>query len=139
MQSESVSLPPGPLPIRWRSGMVLVVDDQPQLGELLHLGLSSRGIESLVAISPAEALDLASRYPIALLVTDLKMPGMTGIELAARVRQLQVRVPVILVSGAPDAGSLVIEPHSAFLAKPFSLRDLAAAATSLMVRQATAG
>jgi DNA-binding response OmpR family regulator len=119
--------------------MVLVVDDEPQLGELLHIGLSHRGIESLVAVSPAEALDLASRYPIALLVTDLQMPGMTGIELAARLRRLQARVPVILVSATPDAGSLVIEPPSAFLAKPFSLRDLAATATSLMVQQATAG
>jgi hypothetical protein len=41
-------------------------------------------------------------------------------------------VPVILVSGSLHAHTLVIEPPSAFLAKPFALRDLAATATSLM-------
>ncbi|HYO44376.1 MAG TPA: response regulator [Candidatus Limnocylindrales bacterium] len=72
------------------------------------------------------------RYPIALLVTDLMMPGMNGIELAGKLRRFQPSVPVILVSMTPDAGILGIEPPAAFLAKPFSLRDLAAMAASLM-------
>jgi DNA-binding response OmpR family regulator len=112
--------------------MVLIVDDDPLLRALMHRALAHHGIEPLVAVAPAEAVRLAGRYPVALLVTDLMMPGMTGIELVDRVRRLQARVPVLLVSGTPDAGTLVIEQPSAFLAKPFSLRDLAASAASLM-------
>jgi len=133
--SELTSWPRRAMP----KGMVLLVDDEPALGEMLHESLSQRGFRALVAVSPAEALDLAQRYPIALLVTDLMMPGMTGIELAARVRQLQAQVPVILVSGSPEAGTLAIVPPSAFLAKPFSLGDLAATAASLMAIAAQPG
>lgn len=60
------------------------------------------------------------------------MPGGTGVELASRVRACQTGVPLILVSSDPDAGGAAIAAPSAFLRKPFSLRDLTVIASSLL-------
>lgn len=115
-----------------RPGLVLVVDAEPLVGEMIHRALATHGFEPIVASSPEEAIEIARRHPIALLVTDLMMPGMTGIELASQLRSLHGRVPVILMSGTPDAAALAIDPPSTFIAKPFALAALASAAASLI-------
>jgi CheY-like chemotaxis protein len=98
----------------------------------MHRALAHVGLPALVALGPAEALSLAVRYPITLLVTDFTMPGMTGVELADRIREAHPRIPVILVSGSPDASRLLISPPSAFLPKPVSTGQLADALASLV-------
>lgn len=107
-----------------RAGVVLIVDDDPLVGEIMRRAVTRAGRDVLLAGSPAQALELAASHPIAILVTDLTMPEMTGIELARRIREQHPTLPVILVSASPEASALAIDSPSWFLAKPFPLRVL---------------
>lgn len=97
---------------------------------MIRRALLRFGHDVLLADSPAEAITLADRYPVSLLVTDFMMPGMTGVELAGRVRDRHPAVPVILVSASPEAARLTIGSPSSFLARPFSMGELARAVAS---------
>lgn len=95
------------------------------------MALGTQGWHAIAANTPYEAASIARDLPIDVLVTDLIMPGMSGPELAALVRAQRGALPVVLVSGWPEASSLVVEQPFAFLAKPFRLQALFAAVTSL--------
>src|SRR5437870_2635426 len=77
---------------------VLVVDDERKMRRLLQILLERMGIDSVAAESGEEALDRFQAEKIDLVLTDLKMPGMSGLELLARVRELDADVPVIVLT-----------------------------------------
>lgn len=79
--------------------LVFVVDDEPVITETLKAILNRSGVATICANCGADAADLASVVPPNLLITDYRMPGMTGIELAARVKQLAPQCEIILFSG----------------------------------------
>lgn len=83
------------------SGTVLVVDDEPILGEMLQRMLSSIGYEVLLCSSSTEALEVFTqqRARITLVLTDMTMPVMNGVELARRIKQLSPAMPVVLCTG----------------------------------------
>src|SRR5882724_11745338 len=77
---------------------VLVVDDERRMRRVLQIQLERMGIDSVAAESGEEALDRFQAEKIDLVLTDLKMPGMSGLELLARVRELDADVPVIVLT-----------------------------------------
>src|SRR5439155_375163 len=77
---------------------VLVVDDERKMRRLLQILLERMGIDSVAAESGEEALRCFQAEKIDLILTDLKMPGMTGLELLAKLRELDADVPVILLT-----------------------------------------
>jgi CheY-like chemotaxis protein len=105
---------------------VLAVDDEPDLLEAIRRILGRRGHTVLTATGPAEALDLAQRHDggIDLLLTDLRMPGGTGTELAVRATQARPGLAVLFMSGLADAGVTEL-PEASTVAKPFTPRSLA--------------
>jgi CheY-like chemotaxis protein len=78
---------------------VLVVDDDPVVHRALTRFLTSRGYRILAARTPGEALFIAKHEQIAVVITDLIMPEMTGYDLVARIEKLQPAVQVIYMSG----------------------------------------
>jgi len=104
---------------------VLLVDDQRQVTRMLRssLELSGRSYEILDVASAEEALREMERGPVDLIVTDLRLPEMSGLELIARIRQTNPRMHAILVTGQPtrqveaQARSLGVV---AFIPKPIS-------------------
>jgi CheY-like chemotaxis protein len=84
---------------------VLIVDDALEFGRLLQTALAVLGHGMAVAVVPSaeEALLEAGRYPVDLLVSDYRLPGMTGFELARKIRAQQPKVKVIVVTGMTDA------------------------------------
>src|SRR5262245_49268532 len=76
---------------------ILVVDDEPQIGRVLRRSLSARGYEVQVAVNGEEALDVFNTWTPDLVITDLSMPHMGGIELCRRIRAIS-RVPIIVLS-----------------------------------------
>ncbi len=99
---------------------VLVVDDEPVVRNLVCTVLASRGLEPIGAADGIEALRaLEARRPaIGLVISDVRMPGITGIELAHLLRNEQPDLPVLLISGhLPDGPAALSFP---FLPKPFS-------------------
>jgi CheY-like chemotaxis protein len=112
----------GPL----RQRLALVVDDEASVGALVARVLYSLGWRAVVTTAPADAEALAREIEVDLLVTDLDMPGMSGTDLAASLRRQRAGLPVVLVSGWPEAATLRLDPPFAFLPKPFhigSIRD----------------
>ena len=76
---------------------ILIVDDEPQLTRVLHTGLKSHGYDVRVAADGITALEIFEGWPPDLIVTDLSMPGMGGLELCRRLRSTSP-VPIIVLS-----------------------------------------
>jgi hypothetical protein len=92
--------------------------------------LQSHGYNVLEAADPEAALLRSGEYVgvIHLLLTDVVMPGMTGPELAGRIKQSRPRMEVVFMSGYSERALLdrqVMESAGAYLAKPFSPKSLA--------------
>ncbi|HET9838231.1 MAG TPA: PAS domain S-box protein [Candidatus Angelobacter sp.] len=117
------------LPIPGGSETILLVEDEQALRHVGEEFLRSKGYEVLVAENGVEALEifLGGNRPIQLLVTDLIMPHMGGMELARRAAAYKPELPIIFVSGysgrAMSPGSLA--ERQSFLQKPFSMATLA--------------
>jgi two-component system response regulator AtoC len=77
---------------------VLVVDDERKMRRVLQILLERMGVESAVADSAEEAVERFEQEQIDLVLTDLRMPGASGIDLLGRVRELDPEVPVIVMT-----------------------------------------
>ncbi len=103
---------------------ILVVDDDEDVREVLAETLEHFGYGVVQAASGEEALPmLAGGHNIGLMITDVRMPGMSGLELAEHVRREYAGVKIIVTSGY----FLPQQVHDRFLRKPFQMRDLASA------------
>jgi two-component system, NtrC family, response regulator HydG len=106
---------------------VLVVDDAPVTLELLSRSLEGKGYLTFVAPDVAAAVGVLEREPVDLLVTDLKMPGASGLELTRHVRAHHPDTEVILITGYPTVESAVQAVKMGaeeYLPKPFTQREL---------------
>jgi two-component system cell cycle sensor histidine kinase/response regulator CckA len=103
-------------------GTILVVEDDLLVRELLRMFLEKEGYTVVTASDGEEGLLVYKRHQpnIALLLTDVRMPRMNGVDLADRVLQLDSHLPVVFMSG--DAPRLNL--RSTCLAKPFNSADL---------------
>jgi len=109
---------------------VLVVDDDAEAGQALVTILDKIGCEPSFCEGAAEALQLQADEPemFDLVITDLNMPHVSGLELAAKLRERGYQKPIVLVSGrpqdapAPERARLGID---LVLSKPFTLREVA--------------
>ncbi len=109
---------------------ILLVEDEPIVRALTRELLEARGYSVAEASSPEEALALAVREPVDLLLTDVVMPGMNGRRLAASLRRDRPSLPVVYTSGYSDDAALregSLEPGARFLQKPYTGDDLARA------------
>ena len=77
---------------------ILVVDDEEGLRRVTQLKLQQAGYDASTAADGQSALDLLARHPQDLVITDMKMPGMSGIELLGRIREEYPEIIVILVT-----------------------------------------
>jgi CheY-like chemotaxis protein len=101
---------------------ILVVDDEQEVREILAEALGDFGYSVVTAASGEEALPvLRNGDKIQLLITDVRMPGMSGLELADEVRREWPEVKVVLISGY-----FLPQPvQQRFLKKPFHMKELA--------------
>lgn len=113
----------------------LVVDDQPLVGQSICRALDSVGCHAVYFESVTEALDVLSRESgFDILVSDVVMPGMSGPQLAARVRLIYPDIAVLLISGYLAGQDTDSEE---FLAKPFSVGALLEAVAGAFAKAAT--
>jgi CheY-like chemotaxis protein len=99
---------------------ILVVDDDPMILEHAAGMLEELGCRVITSPSGSDALRVLKERPeITTLLTDVQMPGMSGIELADRVRQIRSDLRIVFASGRERVGD---QP---FLHKPFSRAQLA--------------
>lgn len=109
---------------------ILLVEDEPAVRALIERVLGRLGYQVLSAGNPAEAQALFQRQreEIALLLTDVMMPGQTGVELARDLRQTKPGLKVVFISGymhREDLAKAVLGSGSPFVQKPFQPSELA--------------
>ena len=107
---------------------ILVVDDEPQITRVLRTTLSSHGYEIRVANDAEAALDVVKDWPPELIITDLSMPDIDGIELTKRVRN-KSEVPIIVLSVRGEERSKIAALDAGaddYVTKPFSMNELLA-------------
>ncbi|AKT39659.1 sigma-54-dependent transcriptional regulator [Chondromyces crocatus] len=115
------------MPDRARAPHVVVVDDKIAMAEMLADGLVDRGFSAVAVATGAQALAQIEAEPVDALVTDLRMPGMDGVELLAAARRAAPDLPVIVMTayGAVDTAIESIRRGAYhYLTKPFKLDEL---------------
>jgi putative two-component system response regulator len=106
---------------------ILVVDDEPKICEFLGILLGREGYRTASAYSAAEALALIERNSYALVLTDLKMPGMDGFELITRLKKIRPDLPVIMITGYATVETAVQALRYGvddYVTKPFNIDEL---------------
>jgi two-component system, cell cycle sensor histidine kinase and response regulator CckA len=99
---------------------VLVVDDEETIRTFVADLLASKGYNVIAAKTAEEAFELAKEYkePLHLLLSDIQMPGMTGVELAGQISRKRPEIKVLLMSGL-EGGLLALNDGWHFIHKPF--------------------
>ena len=127
---------------------ILVVDDEVEVGEAIRQVLERAGYAVTVASNVATGLDAVARQPPDVVITDIIMPRVHGVELIKMLRERYPRIRVVAISGGGSFGPLAYKPDAisthAYLAaareagaeeiltKPFDLMDLLAAVRRLL-------
>jgi CheY-like chemotaxis protein len=112
---------------------ILFVDDESHIVSAAEDTLNDHGYKVIASTDPVKALDLFTQHreDISLVITDIVMPQLDGIELIRRIRSLEPDVKIIAISGykkhVEDKKGVENKERVSFLQKPFEVRDLLAA------------
>lgn len=109
------------------SKTALIVDDEPDLTEVISFQLNQMGIRTLEAHSGTEAWNIFVENPgIDLVISDVRMPSGDGIDLTKKIRKHQPSVPIVLMSGFADVMEDEAKEMGAavLLQKPMDLSDI---------------
>ncbi|WP_018661233.1 response regulator [Heyndrickxia acidiproducens] len=122
-----------------RQANILIVDDQFGIRILLTEVLQKEGYETFQAANGVQALDIAKNHRIDLVLLDMKIPGMDGIEILKRLKEIKPDIRVIIMTAygeldmiqeAKDLGALT------HFAKPFDINDIRQAAKKYLPMKA---
>ena len=106
---------------------ILVIDDQPAVADVIHDALSESGYTVTVAASAAEGLSEMARERADLVILDLGLPDMPGLDLLDRVHLEWPKVPVVILSGTEDpvlAQRTLAHGAADYVTKPFDIERL---------------
>ena len=118
---------------------ILVVDDEPQLTRVLRTGLKSRGYDVRVAADGLAGFEAFSDWHPNLVITDLAMPNMDGLELCRRIRAMS-QAPIIVLSAKGEEKTKIEALDLGaddFVTKPFGIDELLARVRASLRRAAT--
>lgn len=106
---------------------ILVVDDELLIRDLLYDFFSSQGWDIVVADGGQKAVQFLKNQQFDLVLTDLKMPDMDGLDLTGKLRSLYPDLPVIIMTGFPSFDSAVAALRNKvedYIVKPFNINQL---------------
>jgi DNA-binding response OmpR family regulator len=110
-------------------GTILVIEDEPGIVDFLERGLKAHGFEVSSALDGATGTDKALHEDIDLVVLDMMLPGRTGLEVLATLRDAKPTLPVIVLTARGEVEHRITGLDAGavdYLTKPFSLSELAA-------------
>ena len=120
---------------------VLIADDEPVVLNMTALFLQKAGYASLKAADGHQALEIFQANPhLDALISDIRMPGMTGFELGRAVRAVDTSMPILLMSGfaghtREESQGLFEQQNIQYLPKPFTADQLIASVEMLFAMQ----
>lgn len=109
-------------------GRILVIDDEPQITRVLRASLSAQAFDVRTANDPEEGLRLFAEWKPDLVITDLMMPGMSGVEVCRAIRATS-STPIVVLSVREHERSKIEALDSGaddYVTKPFSIQELIA-------------
>ena len=108
------------------TGVVLVVEDDPVIRDVMREELEAQGLHALEASSGEEGLLLLETWDVDVVLMDLRMPGMNGIETSIAIKQRFPKLPIVLCTVCDESYVRRFIGHEiqSFLPKPFSLQRL---------------
>jgi CheY-like chemotaxis protein len=129
---EATSADPGPSGVR--QSVILVADDDVFVRNLVRLLLQRQGYIILCASDGQEGLELSRKYPgtIDLVITDVKMPRLNGMDLCAHLLEERPKIKVIVMSGSDMKEIVSQNVNLPFLPKPFDGEALIARVLSVL-------
>lgn len=107
---------------------VLIVDDEVQILRALQINLNARGYSTVTAFTGQGALDQAARHPVDVIILDLGLPDLDGVEVIRRLRRWS-DVPVVVLSarhGSEDKIQALDAGADDYVTKPFGMEELLA-------------
>jgi len=117
-------------------GRVLIVDDDKNLLKFIRAALESEGYQCETAMTPLSALELVGKGSFDIMITDIVLPEMNGLELTKKAKNLKPQMAIIIATGYIDAFSYdeAIEAGASdFLKKPFTVKELTARAKHVKI------
>lgn len=106
---------------------ILVVEDEALIREIAAISLSELGYPVIEAGNAQEALELLGEIEVLAILTDVQMPGMSGVELARRVSQKFPEAGILVTSGRAPPKASEMPRGAKYLAKPWDSEELVAA------------
>jgi two-component system, OmpR family, alkaline phosphatase synthesis response regulator PhoP len=118
---------------------ILVVEDEPDIRKLIHYNLAQERFQTLEAEDGEKALRLLERDKPHLIILDLMLPGLSGLEICKRVRQRTEtsRIPILMLTAKASEADRVVGLEMGaddYLTKPFSPRELVARVKAILRR-----
>jgi two-component system response regulator PrrA len=119
------------------SGRVLVVEDDDAVRSAVDRGLDVHGFDVSSVADAESAIEVVARRRPDVMIVDIGLPGMSGVELCKRLRGLDVDTPILILSARDQVGDRVAGLQAGaddYVVKPFSLDELAARLHALLRR-----
>lgn len=116
---------------------VLVIEDDCQISDFICQGMMEAGFEVSVSHDGKSGLDLALESAHDILILDIMLPGMNGLDLLAKLREQNINVPVLILSAKRSVDDRVLGLRAGgddYLVKPFAFAELMARVESLLRR-----
>jgi DNA-binding response OmpR family regulator len=116
---------------------VLVIEDEKRLLRSIRSGLAEEGFEPLSATNGATGLEIALAQPVDLLILDLMLPGLPGLDVLRQLREKQFRQPILILTACDRVRDRVAGLQLGaddYLVKPFAYAELLARVKSLLRR-----
>ena len=124
---------------------ILVIDDSGIMRKIIlrHLAQAGIGLPTLEAVDSAQALALLSEHTPALILCDINMPNMTGLELLARVREARLapNVPIVMITTESNEAQVrhaIALGARGYIRKPFTVDDIKDIVVPLLAAQPAA-
>ena len=86
---------------------LLLIDDEPDILRVLGISLKADGYDVIPALNGAEGLEAFSRDKPSIVITDIKMPGMDGIEVLEKIKEIDPNTEVIIITGHGDIDNAI--------------------------------
>jgi DNA-binding response OmpR family regulator len=117
---------------------ILIIEDEANVVNLLKRGLEEEGYDISVAMDGLSGYDMAARHSFDLMVVDIMLPGMNGIEICRNLRSQKVSTPILMLTALGSTENIVTGLDSGaddYLVKPFNFAELLARMRTLFRRK----
>ncbi len=116
---------------------ILLIEDEPGLVSVVVRGLSEAGMEITVAADGSIGLEMATKYNFDLVILDIMLPGINGIQVCRELRKKNENIPVLMLTALGSTENIITGLDSGaddYLVKPFKFAELEARIRSLIRR-----